>query len=107
MQTHETASIDNRCTADYTAAQKTLLIVLSSLVKHLKPLKFLKAMFFKSTKKHGNVHVILPVENSESNPNGPCRQVNTQFTWVATVRFIQQTFKVGTGTDEEYIVGDC
>lgn len=46
--THETATLTIDASG-YTAAQRLCLFL--SLVKHLKPLKFLKAMFFKSTNK--------------------------------------------------------
>ena len=58
--THETATLTIDCKRLHSSSKRLCLFL--SLVKHLKPLKFLKAMFFKFDQQDGNdtITVALP-----------------------------------------------
>lgn len=82
--THETATLTIDASG-YTAAQKTLLVLKPG--KTLETVKVSEGDVLQIDQQDGNdtITVALPKDLAT---------VNTQFTWVATVRFIQQTSKL-------------
>ena len=95
----KTASL--KITANYTADQKTLLIVPSSVTLD----KVSADDVVQIDQKASIVDVVLPAEKSESNPDG-LEAGNYTVYMGGDGQIHETTFRVGTGTDEEYIVGD-
>ena len=83
--THETATLTIDASG-YTAAQKTLLVLKPG--KTLETVKVSEGDVLQIDQQDGNDTITVAL------PKGSLQTVNTQFTWVATVRFIQQTSKL-------------
>ena len=95
----ETASL--KITTKYTADQKTLLIVPSSVTLD----KVSADDVVQIDQKASIVDVVLPAEKSESNPDG-LEAGNYTVYMGGDGQIHETTFRVGTGADEEFVVGD-
>ena len=95
----KTASL--KITANYTADQKTLLIVPSSVTLD----KVSADDVVQIDQKASIVDVVLPAEKSESNPDG-LEAGNYTVYMGGDGQIHETTFRVGTGADEEFVVGD-
>ncbi len=82
--THETATLTIDASG-YTAAQKTLLVLKPG--KTLETVKVSEGDVLQIDQQDGNDTITVALPKA-------LQTVNTQFTWVATVRFIQQTSKL-------------